>query len=170
MSDLTATRTSMHLIGSGAAFRAELLSMLEGIELLTDLAWREIELLAPYLEAYEAAAGCEIFREGDPGHTLCLLVRGRIRISKEGDRQSTEVATESRGRSIGEMALIDGEPRSASCTALEPSTLLVMTSGRFADLMDKRPALANKLLLRIARLMSRRLRIASGRLADLLDA
>ncbi len=68
------------------------------------------------------------------------------------------------------LALIDGEPRSATCVATEPSVLLALTQAGFQRLCEERPALALKLLTRIAKLMSRRLRQTSGRLVDYLDA
>lgn len=160
---------SMRLLGSGVSFRHELLGLLENIDLLQGLSWRETELLGGYLQAYEAEPGCVVFREGEPGAYLCLLVRGRVRTSKQGSDGEAQVAVEGKGRSIGEMALIDGEPRSASCEVIEQATLLLLTRTAFERLCEQHPALGCKLVLRIARLMSRRLRITSGRLIDYLD-
>lgn len=161
----------MRLLGSGRAYQRELLALMSPVELLADLKGREPEMLAPYLHAYAADPGCVIFNEGDPGDYMCLLVSGRVKTYKESDiEHQTEVANEKGGRSIGEMALIDGEPRSATCVAAEPSVLLMLNQADFQRLGLERPALALKLLLRITRLMSRRLRLTSGRLVDYLDA
>ena len=161
----------LRLLGSGKAYQPELLALMARVELLADLGAREPEMLAPHLRAYAADPGCVIFREGEPGHSMCLLVSGRIKTYKESDiEHRAEVATESRGRSLGEMALIDGEPRSATCIATEPSILLLLSREDFQRLGAERPALALKLLVRITKLMSRRLRLTSGRLVDYLDA
>jgi CRP-like cAMP-binding protein len=161
----------MRPMGSGVLFRTELLGMLEEVELLADLNWREIELLAGYMKAYEADPGCVIFHEGDPGDHLCLLVRGRVKSTKISDgTHSAVVSTDGRGRSIGEMALVDGEPRSASCEVVESSILLLLTRDAFMRLSEERPMLGFKLLLRIAKLMSRRLRVTSGKLVDYLES
>ncbi len=159
----------MRLLGSGAAFRHELLALLENVDLLEGLSWRETGQLGAYLQAYEAEPGCVVFHEGEAGTYLCLLVRGTVKTSKHGNDGEALVAVEGKGRSIGEMALIDGEPRSASCAVTETATLLLLTRAAFERLCEQHPALGCKLVLRIARLMSRRLRITSGRLIDYLD-
>jgi CRP-like cAMP-binding protein len=160
---------AMRLLGSGKAYQQDLLELMASVELLSDLSGREPEMLSDHLQAYAADPGCVIFREGEPGRFMCLLVSGRVTTYKESDiEHRAEVASESRGRSIGEMALIDGEPRSATCIATEPSVLLLLSQADFRRLGEERPALALKLLLRITRLMSRRLRLTSGRLVDYL--
>ena len=161
---------TMRLLGSGKAYQRDLMALMARVELLADMSGREPEMLSQYLQAYAADPGCVIFSEGDPGHYMCLLVSGRVKTYKESDiDHKAEVANESRGRSIGEMALIDGEPRSATCVATEPSVLLLLNQADFQRLGEERPALALKLLLRITKLMSRRLRLTSGRLVDYLE-
>lgn len=162
---------ALRLLGLGSTYKHDLIELMARVELLADLKGREPEMLSAYLQAYAADPGCVIFREGDPGHHMCLLVSGRVKTYKESDiEHKAEVADESRGRSIGEMALIDGEPRSATCIATEASVLLLLNQANFQRLGEERPALALKLLLRITRLMSRRLRLTSGRLVDYLGA
>ena len=164
------TTSGMRLLGAGASFRSELIDMMATVEMLSDLDARELATLAAQLQAFEAAPGCVIFREGDAGNYMAWLVSGRVRTFKESDAdKAAEVSVEGRGRSIGEMALIDGEPRSATCAAAETSVLLLLTKQGFQDLSARHAALALKLLMRITRLMSRRLRLTSGRLVDLLD-
>lgn len=167
MPEPAAIAPSLRLLGGGSSFRPELLEMMERIEFLADMKWREVELLAGYMQAYEAHPGCIVFREGESGSYMGLLVRGRIQIRKEtGDAHDTVVSIEGRGRLIGEMALIDGEPRSATCEVTEQATLLLLTRDNFTRLAEEHPQLAYKLLLRISKLISRRLRLTSGRLID----
>ena len=64
------------------------------------------------------------------------------------------------------MSLIDGEPRSASVIAEEPSLLVVLTGEGLAALSSDVPRLAIKVLLKIAKLISQRLRQTSGALVD----
>jgi CRP/FNR family transcriptional regulator, cyclic AMP receptor protein len=170
MSEPSQPETNLKLLGAGDAFRQELLVMMAGVDMLAHLHGHELTVLADYLQAFKADAGCVIFKEGEAGDFMCFLVSGRIRTYKESDQErSAEVSIETHGRSIGEMALIDGEPRSATCIAAAPTVLLLLTKKGFMKLADKHAALALKLLVRITRLMSRRLRMTSGRLVDYLD-
>jgi CRP/FNR family transcriptional regulator, cyclic AMP receptor protein len=157
----------MCLLGGGATFRAEMLAMMEQVDLLGDLAWREIEVLATYMQAYEAEPGSMVFQEGEPGDYMGLLVGGRVVIRKEAEGvKEAVISIEGQGRSIGEMALIDREPRSASCKVLESATLLILTRKEFERLGMQHPGIALKLLMRISRLISRRLRLTSGQLVE----
>jgi len=155
----------------GASELDALVAQISGVELLADLEGPELRQLAGYLLGRDYEPGATIFREGEPGSFLGLLVEGEVRIFKETDaRQTRTVAVENRSRAVGEMALIDGEPRSASCIAVKRTRLLVLTRDQFDRLGHERPVLALKLALRIARLISRRLRMTSGRLVDHLDS
>ncbi len=162
---------SMVLLGTGPKYRAELCDKLADVELLTDLAWADLEALSDYLKHYGVSAKTSLFRQGDSGDFLCVLLKGKVRVYKEGmdARDAVLVSTESAGRAIGEMALIDGEPRSASCVTVEDSELVLLTCKAFDRLCHQHPALAVKLLQRIARLLSRRLRSTSGRLVEHLE-
>ena len=149
---------------------AAIAAMLESIELLAGLDPPALRTLAGHLLVRDFAEGETVFREGAAGDWMGLLVAGRIRIEKSGDAGSdVTIAVESHSRSIGEMALIDGEPRSATCVAIEPSRLLVLTRAQFEKLVKNRPALAIEVLMRVARLVSRRLRLTSGKLVDHLE-
>ena len=81
-----------------------------------------------------------IFREGDPGDCLYLVVEGAVRISKigRGSQQET-LGFIQPGNFFGEMALIDGEPRSAQATAAEPSVLGRIDAESFANMLAAAP-------------------------------
>lgn len=164
-------RPALRLAGAGPAHRDALCEMLDGAELCAGLGWEEVQTLSDYVTAHEADAGCELFAEGTPGGSLYILISGRVETRKEGESsRRTVISVESSGRSIGEMALIDGEPRSATCVVTDPSMLLCLTRDNFRRLGEKHAALALHLTLRIARQMSRRLRATSGQLVEHLEA
>jgi len=78
-----------------------------------------------------------IFHEGDPGDALHLVLSGRVkigRVSAGGDE--TIVTSIGPGESFGELVLLDGAPRSATATALEPTETLVLTRAVFVSLVD----------------------------------
>ncbi|HCA27317.1 MAG TPA: cyclic nucleotide-binding domain-containing protein [Betaproteobacteria bacterium] len=158
------------LLGAGQSFEEEMCHMLEGAWMFQDFDWPEILALAKVVQAYAAAPGTVIFREGAQGSYLCLVVSGRIAISKEdGHGASKEVAAMGAGKMVGEMALIDGEPRSATCTALDAATVVLLTKDNFQRMTQQYPALGLKVVMKIARLLSQRLRRTSGMLVDYLQ-
>ena len=81
-----------------------------------------------------------IFEEGEPGDCLFLVVSGSVRISKmgRGGKQET-LGLIAPGNFFGEMALIDGQPRSAQATAAEATVLGKIDSASFARILDNAP-------------------------------
>lgn len=159
----TAARDSLR----PAAYGRALIDMLDGATLFSDFAWGELETLSRFVMAFEADPGHLLFREGEPGDRLYILVSGQVEAYKQdAAAPRTVIATEGAGKSIGEMALIDGEPRSASCVVRQPSVLAVISRDSFDKLSRAHPAIALRVMSRIARLISRRLRSTSGRLVD----
>ena len=105
-----------------------------------------------------------IFREGDPGDALHTIVRGRVRIvivSDEG--REVILATLGRGDSIGELALLDGRPRSASAIAAEPTTTMRVAREDFRRWLTERPGAA----VAILETLGLRLRRTNQSIADL---
>jgi CRP/FNR family cyclic AMP-dependent transcriptional regulator len=92
-----------------------------------------------------------IFHQGDPGDSLHIVASGAVKIvlpSTEGEEAI--IATLRPGDFFGELALLDGAPRSATATALEPSETLVLPRAVFAELLDSVPGLRDALLWGIA--------------------
>ncbi|MEQ8348099.1 MAG: EAL domain-containing protein [Sneathiellaceae bacterium] len=107
------------------------------------------------------AAGAEIFRQGDPGDCAYVVEDGRIAITLDDDRVSQAVATRGPGEIFGEMAIIDGSPRSATATAIEDARLLVVT----ADRLSHRMARADPVLRMVLDVLASRLRATMALLA-----
>lgn len=135
-----------------------------------DFDWKDIETLSDYMHAYSAPQGATLFNEGEIGTYMCLIIKGKVDIYKEDHSDHTKiVATISSGKTLGEMAIIDGEPRSATAIVAEPTTLAMLTKTNFQRIISENPDLANKILLKVARLLSQRLRHTSGQLVDYLN-
>lgn len=148
---------------------AERADLIDGTRWATDLSWPEIETMAGYMSAATVAKEELLFREGEKDLTLYLVVSGSIDVRKRDSAgQVRTIATVGSGRTLGEMALIDGEPRSASAVAAEDAVVLLLTERAFHDMIQNPPNLGVKLLLKLARLMSQRLRQTSGALVELL--
>ncbi len=132
--------------------------------------WSQLEALAAYFEHYEIAGNTVLFREGSRDAYMGVITSGRVKIHKTGDSgKHRRICVLGSGQAFGEMSLIDGYPRSASVVAVEPVTLLIMTRAGFERLCNECPHLGVKLLEKIAKLMSERLRQTSGILIDYLD-
>jgi CRP/FNR family cyclic AMP-dependent transcriptional regulator len=124
----------------------------------------ELLLLANYMYPYHGEKGCTVFREGDSESFLCLICEGQLRIARSDC--PTTLSVLGPGSTVGEMALIDGSPRSASAVALTDSLLYVMTRSNFFRLAEDHPAIWGKFVFKIARLMSDRLRMTNQALAE----
>lgn len=158
------------LIGAGKDFKEVLCSMIETTQMFGDFEWRDIQDLSHYMEAYKAPMGATLFREGDQGSYMCLIIEGEVEVVKEDLHETRKVmATITAGKTLGEMALIDGQPRSASAITSVSTTLTILTKANFQHILRDKPALAAKILLKIASLLSQRLRFTSGLLVDYLE-
>ena len=92
-----------------------------------------------------------IFHQGDPGDSLHIVAAGAVKIllpSAEGDEAI--IATLRPGDFFGELALLDGAPRSATATALDQAETLVLPRPVFIELLDTLPGLRDALLADLA--------------------
>jgi CRP-like cAMP-binding protein len=87
------------------------------------------------------------------------------------DRWNTPqlIAQVEAGRVLGEMSMIDGEPRFATCVALEPTLVAVLDRENLARIIIEQPLLGAKLLMELVLMLSQRLRATSERLLGLMD-
>ena len=143
--------------------------LLDGLELVQDFTYAELELIAGYVTHEEAGKGKVIFQEGEPGNFMLIVIDGRIGIYKGSEHGRQLLSSEMKGRIVGEMAVLDHEPRSATCIAETDCEMLILTSSSLNKLALERPTLAYHLMANLARLLSRRLRRASAVMADFLD-
>jgi CRP-like cAMP-binding protein len=141
--------------------------MLSSTQWVSDMSWPEMQTLAAYLKAIKTPKGQVICHEGDYEPFLCIMVDGKVNVVKENNKKrQTVIAILNKGKTFGEMSIFDGEPRSASVVAAENSTLLVLNREGFDRLIHEKPGLAAKLLLKLGRMISQRLRVVSGKLVD----
>lgn len=160
----------LEAIPKSRAFRIQVCESLSRSPLFKDWSWDELDTLSSYMAGYQARAGDLLFKEGDVGDAMALLLSGQIEVHKrDADGAAQVVAHIVAGRTFGEMAAIDGEKRSATCIATEPSVLAVLPKTQFERILDVNEALGIKLLLRVTRLLSLRLRKVNGVLVDFLS-
>jgi uncharacterized membrane protein len=95
------------------------------------------------LRPREALKGTAVFRGGDEGDAMYLVETGRVRISvKDEDKKDIILAELARGDFFGEMAIIDGERRSADAIVTEDARLAVLSRNDFLDLVSGNPDVA----------------------------
>lgn len=140
--------------------------LLDGLILFKDFGYPELETVSRFLTQLQVAKGAYVFREGDPGDSLLVLVEGRVAIIKQGEQGPQTLCHEGPGRTIGEMALLDRERRSASCLAEADCELLAMDQTALERLAMNYPLLAYRFMFCLAQQLSRRLRRTSGELAE----
>ena len=131
---------------------------------------RDLEVVAGMVEIRSIRAGERIFVEGDTADWLAFVIEGKFSITKQGTHQQPiTVSREYRSRILGEMAVIDGEPRSATCTSASGARLAILRASDFDKLGEDHPRIGFRLLRDVAKILSTRLRATTGRLVDSLD-
>lgn len=110
-----------------------------------------------------------VFREGDHGRDLFVVLQGEMEVIKASKAQhESRVALFGPGDWFGEMSILDIMPRSATVRALAPARLLKLSANDLEALYRRDLKAYSILVLNIAREMSRRLRVADGILAEMM--
>lgn len=125
----------------------------------------EIDSLISYARLERYLAGREIFAKGSPGQSLVAVLRGSIKISSlssEGKEAIFNIINA--GEIFGEIAVLDGEERSADATAMTDCDLLVLNRRDFLRLLENRADLCIILL----RILCQRLRQTSEQVEDVM--
>lgn len=114
------------------------------------------------------AAGATVFEEGQPGRSMFVVRDGELEVYKSrSDGSEFRLALLHRGDCVGEMALIEIQPRSATARALSPAALYVLENAEITRLYQSDIEVYTLLVLNIAREISRRLRHADQRLLEM---
>jgi CRP-like cAMP-binding protein len=126
--------------------------ILAKVPLFSDLPEEERERLGRLLRPRRYARGEVIFLEGDQGTALCLIAEGRIRIQLTGtDGREVVITVYGAGEIFGEMALLDGEPRSADAIAQDAARVFWLQREDFAAFLDSHPRAAMTMLASLSR-------------------
>lgn len=127
---------------------------LHRVGLFADVPGRTLAALAQRASEVEVAAGALVIAEGAVEEHLYAVVHGRLRVHR-GERTVTTLGP---GSSVGELAALVPEPRSASVTALEPTTLLRIDRPLLEELLADRPALAHGIIAALVAMLRERSR------------
>ena len=130
------------------------IEVLKHMPLFRHLTYKEIIRVLNVTEVRDYAPNEEIIKEGSPGEEMYILLKGKIRLHKD-NAFITHLAP---GAHMGEMALVDRSPRSASATADDRSRVLILRRREFYEIIRKDPALSVKLLWSFVQVLADRLR------------
>jgi CRP/FNR family cyclic AMP-dependent transcriptional regulator len=157
-------------LGDATRFAGQMHALIPKCALLENFSSAEVELLAHFMDVYRAEPGAEIIREGDGGDFMLMVLEGTVEVHKR-DRWNTPqvLASVDAGRTLGEMSMIDGEPRFATCIAAAPVLIAVLNRESLARIIVEQPLLGAKILMELVLMLSQRLRATSQRLLGLLD-
>jgi CRP/FNR family cyclic AMP-dependent transcriptional regulator len=136
---------------------------LHSLDLFSDLKAGELGTLAQALHARTYRPGEVVFVQGDIGRALFILESGRVELTRTGaDGKSVLLYTLKPGEFFGEMALLESLPRSATATAVETSRLHLLYRTKLDVILHSNPRIGVAIMSHFARLLSARLRRATG--------
>jgi CRP/FNR family transcriptional regulator, cyclic AMP receptor protein len=115
--------------------------------LFEGLSRKELTHLARVSEDMELEAGATLCKEGEIGHEFFVIVDGEVEVKRNGRK----VALRGGGEFVGEIALLEQTPRTATVAAKTPLRVFVLTDKAFRDLLKDNPAVERKILRTLAR-------------------
>jgi CRP/FNR family transcriptional regulator, cyclic AMP receptor protein len=157
-------------VGGGSSIAGEIFGLVGKSQFFAEFSREDISILAGYMEVYRAQPGEILIREGDEGDFMVLIVDGEVDILKKSHRAEQQHMTSAGpGMTLGEMSMIDGEPRFATCMASQPTTFAVLTRDNMAKIILDHPGLGSKILVKMVTMLSLRLRQTSARLLRVME-
>lgn len=126
--------------------------------LFATLSSKELRVVAGLLHERRYVKGEIVFDEGEEGQALYIVLSGTVLICRQGAPESGRIADVAEGGMFGEMALLDGAPRSAQARAFSDCVLGVLSRAEFNGLVETHAVIASKVALQLAREMGQKLR------------
>jgi CRP/FNR family transcriptional regulator, cyclic AMP receptor protein len=136
--------------------------LLKSVALFSDLEGEELERFSQVAVPRSFPAGTRVFHEGDDSDACYIVKEGSFRVTREhSDGRAITLATLGAGEIFGELAMLDGDKRSASAEALTEGELLALPANDVRALLARHPEISLKLVAGLVR----RLRAANVRLS-----
>jgi CRP/FNR family transcriptional regulator, cyclic AMP receptor protein len=137
---------------------------LRSLTIFKDLDKNELEVVYKHVFEKSVEKDSVLFVEGMPGELLYIIMSGRVEIIKKTkDNKKIVLATMGANEIVGEMSLIDSEPRTATGRTSADSVLLVITKQNFNEMLKSDPRIAAKILMGLLKVISRRLKITTDK-------
>lgn len=146
-----------------ASFDADLTNALGKVPLFSSLRPSQLESLANASRVKKQKKGAVVVEEGEPGHSLYIVLKGRVGIrSTDPSGEFVYIAERGEGESFGEFSLFDGRPRSNDVVALQDCQFVIIERSEFIRVVSAHAEIA----LKIMATLTERLREASSGLID----
>lgn len=159
------TLENLERVGKGTAIAETIFGLVGRSPFFAEFSREDISVLASYMDVYRADPGRTIIREAEGGDFMLLVVEGYVDIFKRTVRHEQQhMTTVGPGMTVGEMSMIDGEPRFANCVAAEPIVFAVLHRDDMAKIILDYPSLGSKVLVKLVSMLSARLRQTSAKL------
>lgn len=133
----------------------ETVAWLRRVRLLAQLSTAQLESIAPFVDEVETGAGHVLIDQDGFAQEMLIIIDGVVEVTRDG-RHLRDLGA---GEVVGEIALLDGGPYTATVTTREPTTVLSISKRAFDTVLDRVPGLPHELL----RVLARRLRDATAR-------
>jgi CRP/FNR family transcriptional regulator/CRP/FNR family cyclic AMP-dependent transcriptional regulator len=121
---------------------AAALAALQESRIFGGLSKRELKAISRYSREVAVPAGTVLVNEGETGAEFCIIRSGECEVSRNGQLTATLKA----GESFGEIAVLDGKPRTATVTTTQPTELFVLGQPDFEHAMKVAPGLSQAIL------------------------
>ncbi|MBN9409789.1 MAG: cyclic nucleotide-binding domain-containing protein [Burkholderiales bacterium] len=159
------------VVGTCAGLTGRGPRLLHNAALLEDFTPDEAEALGSAMLLLRARSGQQLIAEGEVGGWMLLLLEGTVDVTKRSPTgEPSRLAVIRQGAAIGEMSMLDGEPRYATCTAQGDVEAGVLTREAIAALIRDHPGAGAKLLVKLTQLLAQRLRNTSNQLVKRVNA
>src|ERR671930_453244 len=135
--------------------RQEIVELLSGVPLFSELSPDELDRIAQVAIPRSYPRETRVFHEGDPGDACYIVSQGSCRVTRQhSDGRVITLATLGPGAIFGELAMLDGERRSASVEAAENTELLALPATDMRRLIRSHPEMAEKLVVALNQLLA----------------
>ncbi|MBU1075839.1 MAG: cyclic nucleotide-binding domain-containing protein [Spirochaetes bacterium] len=147
----------------------EIAGVLNKIYIFSGLTPFQRAKIAKYFRQKDYEPKARIVKEGEPGDGMFVIKSGAVKIAKQLTASEEKVlANVVEGDFFGEMALLDGSPRSASVYAVSKVTMLELYRASLLELLEKEPAIGVKVMYNLAKILGDRIRQSGDKIRDIL--
>ncbi len=141
-------------------------NLLKNVYLFKGLSPSELEIVSSAGESRTYNPGDDVFTQTDEATALYVIRHGSVKIhQKSSSGDNIEVANLGTGSHFGEMAFVDGEPRSASATAIEKSEVVIIDYKKLDDILKSNQSVAVSFYKELAHFLCGRLRVTTNDLS-----